>query len=641
MAIKIQLIPRSEFERVERLAPAQNDRLGLLADMCRANTLATIQAAGSGHVGSSFSSLDIVTLLYYHELNIRELGIAHPDRDVYFSSKGHDVPGLYALLFALGILPEERFIALRRLNGTCGHPDVSIPGCEASSGSLGMGISKAKGMAWAKRHLGRGGRVFVMTGDGELQEGQVYEALQNAVQQGVSNLHVIVDHNKVQSERLVRDQSDLGDIEDRLRCFGWHVARCDGHDFGQLAATFSEFRKITDKPKALVADTIKGRGVSFMEHPIALAQNSGTYPWHSGAPDEESFVAAFNEIISRVNQRLGSLGLDPVRFEDLLHQPATQPSAATESVADAFGEALVEIGHRRTDLVVLDADLAADCRLTAFRERFPQHFIECGIAEQDMVSTAGGLALQGLLPVVNSFAAFLSSRANEQIYANACERTKIIYVNHYAGLLPAAAGMSHQSVRDASLLAALPNVTIIQPCNVAETRMALAYAVDHARASCCIRLFLGPSPRVVELPDGYRLRPGVGVILRDGRDFAIVTYGPPMMSEALATAERLSQHDLHAAVVNMPWLNRVDHEWLRQLALRFSNLVVLEDHAAIGALADALMRGLTALKLNDKCHVRVFAVEGFPAWGTNKEVLRFHGLDSESIANALLADAER
>src|SRR5207302_6280729 len=148
----------------------------------------------------------------FEELNTAELGFDDPERDVYFSSKGHDVPGLYAVLHALGVLPMERLLRLRRLGGLDGHPDVGVPGIEANSGSLGMGVSKGRGMAWAKRQLGRGGRVVVMTGDGELQEGQNYEAFQGAAQHGLSNLTVDVDANEVQSDKPTEEILALGDV---------------------------------------------------------------------------------------------------------------------------------------------------------------------------------------------------------------------------------------------------------------------------------------------------------------------------------------------------------------------------------------------------------------------------------------------
>ncbi len=199
-------------------ADAEPDaRLALLADMCRLNTLVAIKCAGSGHLGSSFSALDIMVHLLYEELNVGELGFDHPERDVFFSSKGHDVPGLYAALYGLGVLPQEQLLRLRRLGGLDGHPDVGIPGIEANSGSLGMGISKGRGIAWAKWSLGFGGRVVVMTGDGELQEGQNWEALQAAAHERLGTLWVVVDRNELQSDKPTEEIVALGDLEGKLR----------------------------------------------------------------------------------------------------------------------------------------------------------------------------------------------------------------------------------------------------------------------------------------------------------------------------------------------------------------------------------------------------------------------------------------
>src|SRR5881394_964519 len=181
--------------------------------MCRANALTAVKRAGSGHLGSSFSALDIVVHLLRRELNVAELGWEHPERDVFFSSKGHDVPGLYAVLHSLGVLPPEQLLRLRRLGGLDGHPDTGVPGIEANSGSLGMGISKGRGMAWAKRFLGRGGRVVVLTGDGELQEGQNFEGLQAAAAHAQGNLWVIVDRNELQSDKPTDEILPLGELE--------------------------------------------------------------------------------------------------------------------------------------------------------------------------------------------------------------------------------------------------------------------------------------------------------------------------------------------------------------------------------------------------------------------------------------------
>jgi transketolase len=619
---ELQLIPKSEFDRVDDLA--------LLADMCRANALTAVKRAGSGHLGSSFSALDIVVHLLWRELNVADVGWDDPERDVFFSSKGHDVPGLYAALHALGVIPAERLLRLRRLGGLDGHPDVGVPGIEANSGSLGMGLSKGRGMAWAKTFHGRRGRVVVMTGDGELQEGQNWEAFASASHQGVGNLWAIVDCNELQSDKRTDEILALGDLEGKLRAFGWHVQTCEGHDHDALAAAFAAMRAAGDDiPKALVARTIKGRGVSFMEHPAALREGGGTYRWHAGAPDDEAFARAYDELLERIRASVPDLKLVNVQaLEGHVAEPASgiaSQHVTDEYVAAAYGEELLQLAGERSDIIVLDADLASDCRIRAVELERPDRFVEVGIAEQDMVSMAAGLARQGLLPVVNSFAAFLAARANEQIYNQASEGTRVVYALHYAGLIPAGPGKSHQSIRDVSLLGALPELTVVQPANSNETRRLLRWAIQDAEGDVGLRLAIGPSPRRIELPP-HELVPGRGCLLADGTDGVLFAYGPVMLHEALAAAEALHGR---VAVVNMPWLNRIDREWIAELVEQFGEIFVLEDHGPVGALGDALRREL------DGRAVTVFGVDRWPACGTPAEALRFHGLDGSSLADRM------
>src|SRR6188474_260016 len=372
----LTIVPRTELDRIRAADVGEDERLGLLADACRLNALVAVRRAGSGHLGSTFSAMDVVAFLLFEELNTADVGWDSPDRDVYFSSKGHDVPGLYAALYALGVVPRERLARLRRLGGLDGHPDVGVPGIEANSGSLGMGVSKGRGIAWAKRHLRRGGRVVVMLGDGELQEGQNYEGLQAAAFERLSGLTVVVDRNELQSDKPTDEIVSVGELEERFRAFGWHAVSCDGHSFDALRATFAAVHEVGDRPQAVVARTIKGKGVSFMEHPAALREGGGTYRWHAGAPDDESFERAFAEIAARLSVRLtagglGALELEPVESVDasssgtLEGEPesgagARRPTVTDEYVVDAYGGELVQLGSERDDLVVLDADLASD-----------------------------------------------------------------------------------------------------------------------------------------------------------------------------------------------------------------------------------------------------------------------------------------
>lgn len=633
--MQYNLIKKSEFDIVRGSSSDWAIKMKLFADMCRYNTLVAVKKAGSGHLGSSLSALDLTTYLYLNEMNVFEVGFDSLDRDIYFSSKGHDVPGLYSLFYALGILPEEKLLMLRRLHGLDGHPEVRQKGIEACTGSLGMGISKAKGFAWAKSYNKNSGNVYVLTGDGEFQEGQIYESLQATAHQKVNNVIAIMDHNKYQTDMLVADVNNIEDVVKKVEAFGWHVVRINGHDYNVLKKTFNDLKKVTDKPKMIVADTIKGRGVSFMEKPLTETfQGKTLYKWHSGAPDDESYLKGLAELSETINSLAEKVGL---KIQIPLNE--TEGKAITkldkEFVTEAYGDALVEIAKTNKKLVVLDGDLSADCKLRKFEKTYPDRFIENGIAEQDMVSTAGGLARMGLIPVVNTFASFLAARANEQIYNNAGEKTKIIYTCHFSGIIPAGPGKSHQSVRDISLFGALPNITIIQPCNAEETKLATEYCVNEAEENCMLRLVIGPSPERIELPIDYKFKLGVGTELTNGNDAILFSYGPVILHEALVAADYLKKAGFNLKVVNMPWLNKTDKNWLKEIVQDQTKIFVLEDHSAVGGLGDRLLNALVEIDEIKNKSFRNFGLQDYPECGTPLEVLEFHQLDGKSLAKRI------
>lgn len=630
------LIRKSEFDKVKSHKGDWAKRMKLFADMCRYNTLVAVKKAGSGHLGSSLSAMDIVTYLYLNELNVLEVGLDSPDRDIYFSSKGHDVPGLYSLFYALGIIPEEKLLMLRRLHGLDGHPEVRQPGIEASTGSLGMGISKAKGMAWAKTYNKNKGNVYVLTGDGEFQEGQIWESLQATAHQKVNNVTAIMDHNKYQTDMLVADVNNIEDVVTKVSAFGWYVVRINGHDFNELKNTFDSLKKVTDKPKMIIADTIKGRGVSFMEKPLTETfQGKTLYKWHSGAPDDESYIKGLSELSESINKLAAEVGISKIEIPENKTEGKVATKLDKEFVTDAYGEALVELGKTNKKFVVLDGDLSADCKLRNFEKTYPDRFIENGIAEQDMVSMAGGLARMGLIPIVNTFASFLAARANEQIYNNAGEKTKIIYTCHFAGMIPAGPGKSHQSVRDISLFGALPNVTIIQPCNAQETKWATDYCINVADENCVLRLVIGPSPERIQLPSDYKFQVGVGATLTEGNDAILFGYGPVMLHEALVAADYLKKIGFGLKVVNMPWLNKIDLSWLKEIIKDQKRIFVLEDHSAIGGLGDRILNSLVKIREISGREFINLGLREYPECGTPLEVLEYHHLDGKSLAERI------
>jgi transketolase len=602
------------------------ERSALLADVVRLNTLYMIMEAGSGHIGSSFSATDLITWLWTEELVDPNSGLT--GSDTYFSSKGHDAPALYSLLIALGRLDFNLLHRLRRLDGLPGHPDVSTPGIATNTGSLGMGISKAYGIARARRFAGKGGRVVVMTGDGELQEGQIWESLQPAANERLGEIVAIVDHNKYQSDSTVASVSDLGAIEDKFRAFGWEVQRTDGHDFCAIRDAFARFRTVPDKPKVLIADTVKGKGVSFME---GLACGDQTYRFHAGAPSFDHYQAAVGELAGRINLRLAALGRPPLALMSP-PLPVRHTPARPERLVPAYGDELLRIARTRPDIVVLDADLLSDCGIEAFKEELSDRFIECGIAEQHMVSAAGGMALTGLLPVVHSFACFLSARANEQIYNNATERTKIIYVATLAGIVPGSPGHSHQSVRDISAIGSVPGLTAIEPCSEREARLAIRWAVESNPGSTYLRFVSVPLDLPYELPAAYALEVGRGVTLREGRDVALVGYGPLLMAQAWRAADELAPGGVSAAVINLPWLNRIDQEWASDTFGRFQAVVTLDNHYV--TLGQGAMVAAALARAGVRAAVQSVGLTNIPPCGNNLEVLARSGLDSAGIARA-------
>ncbi len=620
-------VSQSDLKRVLQMELPAAEKTRIFAVLARLNTLYMIAKAGSGHIGSSFSSMDIFSWLH---LNVLETD------DIFFSSKGHDAPGLYAVLIGMGKLEFESIHKLRRLHGLPGHPDVGTPCMETNTGSLGMGISKAKGMIRANRLDGKPGRVYVLTGDGELQEGQFWESLPGAVNGKFDEITVIIDHNKIQSDTWVRDVSDLGDLEAKLSSYGWHVQRCDGNDLDKLSNAIDMAKIVKNKPQIIIADTIKGHGVSFMEA-TAMSDKQEFYAFHSGAPSPQDYETAAQELILVANNLLTKAGQEGLCIETAERESLTVPTTNIQKLIPAYEQALDKQGKNNKDLVVLDADLMIDCGLLSFRNNYPERFVECGIAEQDMASQAGALALKGKLPISHSFACFLAPRANEQIFNNASEHSKCIYVGSLAGLLPSGPGHSHQMIRDISALGGIPGLTLLEPCCEAEVKMVLDYAVDTNPQSTYIRLVSIPYELPFELPQDYKLEKGKGIALTEGEDGILFGYGPIMMSEAYKAASMLkNEHQFGLKVVNFPWLNQFDSDWLKMIIGNRKRVFTIDNHILDGGQGERIGAALIESGLSENINFKRLGLSGIPECGRNDEVLAFHGLDAAGIVKKII-----
>ena len=260
-----------------------------MANEVRKGAITAVHSAKSGHPGGSLSAADIYTYLYFEEMNVDPKDPKKADRDRFVLSKGHTAPGYYATLANKGFFPVEDLTTLRKVGSYLqGHPDMKhIPGVDMSSGSLGQGISAAVGMAISAKLNDAPYRVYTLLGDGEIQEGQVWEAAMLAGHRKLDNLVVIVDNNNLQIDGTVEEVNSPYPIDKKFEAFNFHVINIDGHDFDAIDAAFKEAREVKGQPTAIIAKTVKGKGVSFMENQVS---------WHGSAPNDEQYAVAMADL---------------------------------------------------------------------------------------------------------------------------------------------------------------------------------------------------------------------------------------------------------------------------------------------------------------------------------------------------------
>jgi transketolase len=621
--MKLSYVESKYFEELLSLEINPILKNKLISDMCRINILYMICYAGSGHIGSSFSSIDIMNWAL-GELN------KNYEKLYFFSSKGHDAPALYNSLIAYGKLNFSLLSKLRKIDGLPGHPDINTPNIFTNTGSLGMGISKSKGIIKANRLKGINSKVIVLTGDGELQEGQIWESLNRVSQEELNELIIVVDNNKFQSDRTVKITSDLGDIENKFKSFGIETVSCDGNSVEEFSKAFEsiESRK---KPGAIIANTVKGFGVSFMHGD--LLKEGEFYKFHSGSIAQEIFDKAILELNNKITK---SIYESKIKFDFKLSfndsPDIAKKDNIQQSLLSSYSNSIVNEARKNKKIIALDGDLILDTGLIEFEKKFPERFIECGIAEQDMVSQAGTLAKEGFIPIVHSFSSFLTARPNEQIYNNSTEETKVIYSGFLAGLLPSGPGHSHQAVRDIASMSGMHNLEMIQPNSEKQVEKLLKYSLESPN-NIYIRFCSIP----FELPDNFdelsEIKKGFGNTISDGKDICILTYSPTILSEAIKSKSLLLKNDINPKLISMPWLNTFDNNWIINELNNF-HLIIIEDHYIEGGVAEKLALAISKLDLNIK--VDVIGITEVPKSGTNQEILDYHGLSFKKISKKIM-----
>ncbi len=569
-------------------------------------------------------------MLYGGILRVRPDQPDWPERDRFVLSKGHASIGLYAVLALAGYFPVEELDTFDALGTRLqGHPDMTrLPALDMSTGSLGVGISAAVGMALGAKRQGRDIRVVVMLGDGECQEGQVWEAAGFAAREGLDRLVAVVDVNGLQQFGRV-DPADGSRVRpwatDELagiwRAFGWRVLTLDGHDLRAIAAGL---RSAIVEADARTADRRPGRddqGSWRVVHgrPLRVAR-PGPEPGR-GRPG----AGRARRVIMTASR-------------DAIEPGATSPAApALRSQREVFGETLAAMAHERDDIVVLDGDLANSTRADIVADRAPHAFVEVGISEQNLFGVAAGLATMGITPYISTFACFAVARALDQIRVTIAQpHLGVKIVGGYSGILTGSTGKTHQMVDDLAIMRAMPGMTVLAPGDDIEAE-AMLRAAAYLPGPVYLRLARDPVRRVFEQPVWPGTAPRI-VRTGDGR-IRLVSTGT-QTSRTLEAAELLAADGLDVGVVHVPVLKPLDVGGL-VAALDGARLIVtVEEHTVIGGLGGAVAEVLAELGGAPPLR-RIGLQDEFGESGPNDALLEHFGLSAARVADQVRDAAGR
>jgi transketolase len=597
-----------------------------VATRLRIDSVRATTAAGSGHPTSAASVADLTAALFFAAMRFDPERPRAPESDRFVLSKGHAAPLLYAVWAALGVVPHETLTTLRDVTSDLeGHPTPRLPFVDVATGSLGQGLSVGLGLALGARMLGTDARAFVLLGDGEMAEGSVWEAVQLAGHDKIANLIAIVDVNGLGQSGPTMLDHDLRAFVRRLTAFGWRAVGIDGHDMRQILPALRRARQSREAPTAIVARTVKGRGLGEVE---------GRDGWH-GKPLPPDMAQA---VIAALDARLHHLPPPPVRrpVRRVAPPPALRPlpeardygEAATR---EAYGDALVRLGAADARVIALDGDVKNSTYADRFRAAYPERFVEAYIAEQNMVSAAAGLAAQGFVPFASTFAAFFT-RAADQLRIAAISRSNVKLCGSHAGVSIGEDGPSQMGLEDLALFRALPESVVLYPADGAATDACVQLAARHA-GPVYIRTTRMKTPPVYGRDEAFTVS-GLKVLRASERDRLTLVAAGVTLHEALAAHDELAGQGVAVRVVDLYGVKPVDGDALLAAAQATGHtILVVEDHYPEGGLADAVRTAVTPAGVR----VHQLAVREIPRSGAPRTLLERYGIGRGAIVTAVRA----
>jgi transketolase len=588
-----------------------------LGQQLRVDAVRASAKAGSGHPTSSMSAADLAAVLLAAHFRYDYDDPKSPANDRLIFSKGHASPLVYGLFRAAGALSEEELMTYRQFGSRLeGHPTPVLPWVDVATGSLGQGLPIGVGMALAGKRLDRlPFRVWVICGDSEMAEGSMWEAAEHAAFYELDNLIAIIDVNRLGQRGETMHGWDLSSYSERFRAFGWHAIEVDGHDVDQIDAAYREAES-TQKPTAIVAKTIKGKGYSKVE-------NQGG--WHGKAIAEEAIEELGGVRNITVDVPKPERG-EPHRFEP---EPQEWPSyevGSTVATRKAYGEALAALGGERGDVVALDGEVSNSTFSEIFRDAHPDRFFEMYIAEQQMIAASVGMQVLGWKPFASTFAAF-TSRAYDFVRMAAVSRATINVCGSHAGVSIGEDGPSQMGLEDLAEFRAVNGSTVLYPCDGNQTAK-LVQAMADLDGISYLRTTRGDTPVIYGADEEFPVGGSKTLRSPDDEDVTIVAAGITL-HEALKAADTLEGEGISARVIDCYSVKPIDAETLRNIG---TPIVTVEDHWAEGGLGEAVLAAFADAE--ERPPVSLLAVRGMPHSGKPAELLATAGIDAEHIAAA-------
>jgi len=602
-----------------------------LAQQLRVDSIRSTTTAGSGHPTSSMSAADLMAVLLTDYLRYDFDNRQNPNNDHLIFSKGHASPLLYSLYKAAGAITDEELLTLRKFGSRLeGHPTPVLPWVDVATGSLGQGLPIGAGVALAGKYLDKlPYHVWVLLGDSEMAEGSQWEAFDHASYYKLDNLVAILDVNRLGQRGETMHGWNTTLYAQRAEAFGWNAIVIDGHNFDEINQAFARAVQPNGIPTIIIAKTIKGKGVSFLEN---------VNGWHGKALNREQEAQALQELKSVRSQTF------PVQKPDNL-QPAPEAAKKTlelpkydgkEAVATrkAYGDALQALGAANPDVVGLDGEVNNSTYAEEFAKAFPERYFEQYIAEEQLVASAVGMSVRHKIPFASTFAAFFS-RAYDFIRMAAISRANIRLSGSHAGVSIGEDGPSQMALEDLAMMRAVYGSTVLYPCDANQAAQLVAQMADHD-GIVYMRTTREKTP-VIYAADEEFIVGGSKVIHQSEKDEVTIVAAGITVHEALKAYEQLKSQRIMARVIDAYSVKPIDEETLMLAADEAGNkIVVVEDHWPEGGLGDAVLDAFS-MRNGPIPEVVKLAVQSMPGSGTPDELMEEAGINAYHIVQAVRA----